>query len=51
MSTASLQKDLARGHVSEIDGQLFKLVDLAHSLGIPTPTYNLLIERFKNLKK
>ena len=51
MSTASLQKDLARGHVSEIDGQLFKLVDLAHSLGIPTPTYNLLIERFKNFKK
>lgn len=40
MSTASMQKDLKRGHQSEIDGQLFSLIEAAHAHGIPTPTYD-----------
>ncbi len=45
-STASLQKDLKAGHDSEIQGQLFDMIDRARSLGIPTPTYDLIASRF-----
>ena len=50
LSTASMQKDLARHHQSEIDGQLFKLADLAHQFGIKTPTYDLLLDKFGHLR-
>ena len=32
-STASMQKDLARGHASEIQGMLFDMIDLGERLG------------------
>ena len=45
-STASMQKDLARGHDSEIQGLLFDMIDLAHEHGIETPTYDMVAEKF-----
>lgn len=33
-STASLQKDIARGHESEIQGQLFDMIELGEKLGV-----------------
>ena len=49
-STASTQKDIAAGRQSEIQGMLFDMVALGAKLGISTPTYNIVAERFKNLK-
>lgn len=46
LSTASLQKDLKAGHKSEIQGQLFDIIDRAHDLGIPTPTYDKIAAKF-----
>lgn len=45
-STASLQKDLKAGHESEIQGQLFDMIDRARSLGVPTPVYDTVAARF-----
>lgn len=45
-STASLQKDLNRGHESEIQGQLFDLIDAARAHGVPTPTYDRIARKF-----
>ncbi len=45
-TTASLQKDLAKGHESEIDGLLFDLISKGDQLGIEVPTYKLLAEKF-----
>jgi 2-dehydropantoate 2-reductase len=45
-STASMQKDLARGHDSEIQGLLFDLIDMAHKYGIETPTYKMVAAKF-----
>lgn len=45
-STASMQKDLKADHQSEIRGLLFDLIDRAHALGIPTPTYDRVALRF-----
>jgi len=50
-STASMQKDLARGHDSEIQGLLFDMIDLAHEHGIDTPTYNMVAEKFRENTK
>lgn len=50
-STASMQKDLARGHNSEIQGLLFDMIDLAHEYGIDTPTYNMVAEKFRENTK
>lgn len=50
-STASMQKDLKAGHTSEIQGQLFDLVDRAHELGIATPTYDKVIAKFSEYRK
>ena len=47
-STASMQKDLARGHASEIQGMLFDMIDLGERLGISMPTYQILAQKFKN---
>ena len=49
-STASTQKDIAAGRTSEIQGMLFDMIDLGRRQGIPTPTYDLVAERFKHLK-
>ncbi len=45
-STASLQKDLKAGHESEIQGQLFDIIERARAAGIATPVYNLVAEHF-----
>lgn len=50
-STASTQKDVAAGRQSEINGMLFDMIDLGAKLGVPTPTYDLVAERFAHLKK
>jgi 2-dehydropantoate 2-reductase len=47
-STASLQKDLEAGHVSEIDGQLFAMIRLGESLQVEMPTYRLVAEKFSS---
>ena len=44
--TASLQKDLAKGGASELDGQLFEPVRLARRLGVPAPCYEKIAARF-----
>lgn len=46
-STASMQKDLARGHDSEIQGLLFDLIDMAHAYGVKTPTYERVANKFR----
>lgn len=46
-STASLQKDLKAGHESEIQGQLFDIIDRARTLGISTPVYDTVATRFR----
>ena len=45
-STASMQKDLARGHQSEVQGMLFDLIDAAEAEGIDIPTYRMVAEKF-----
>ena len=46
-STASMQKDLARGHDSEIQGLLFDMITAAEEQGIDIPTYQMVAEKFK----
>ena len=46
-STASMQKDIARGHESEIQGLLFDLIDLGERLGVNLPTYHKVALKFK----
>lgn len=51
-STASMQKDLKAGHESEIQGQLFDIIELARELGIETPTYDKVALKFSgNVKQ
>lgn len=45
-STASMQKDLARGHESEIQGLLFDMINIARQHDISTPTYNKVAQKF-----
>lgn len=45
-STSSLQKDLKSGHESEIQGQLFDIIDRARAAGVATPVYDLIAEHF-----
>ena len=45
-STASMQKDLARGHESEIQGLLFDMIAAAEEQGIDIPTYRMVAEKF-----
>lgn len=45
-STASMQKDLARGHESEIQGLLFDMIDAAEAHGVSIPTYRMVAEKF-----
>ena len=46
-STASMQKDIARGHESEIQGLLFDIIDLGERLGVDLPTYHKVALKFK----
>ena len=45
-STASMQKDLAKGHESEIQGLLFDLIDMAEAHGVDIPTYRMVARKF-----
>ena len=45
-STASMQKDLARGHESEVQGLLFDLIDAAEAQGVNIPTYRRVAQKF-----
>lgn len=45
-STASLQKDLARGHESEIEGLLFQMMELGSQLQVDMPTYRQVARKF-----
>lgn len=49
-STASLQKDLARGHESEIQGQLFDLLNACLSHGVAAPTYERVARKFEKYR-
>ena len=46
-STASMQKDMARGHESEVQGLLFDLLDACEAQGIDCPTYRMVAEKFR----
>lgn len=46
-ATASLQKDLAKGHESEIQGLLFDMLALGEELGITMLTYRKVAEKFR----
>ncbi len=46
-STASMQKDLARGHQSEIQGLLFDMIRLAEEQQVDIPTYREVAHKFK----
>lgn len=47
-STASMQKDMARGHESEVQGLLFDMITAAKEQGIDVPTYRLVAKKFAN---
>lgn len=49
MSTASMQKDLQRGHDSEIQGLLFDFLALAKENNMPVPTYEKVAKKFNPL--
>ncbi len=45
-STASMQKDMARGHQSEVQGLLFDMIAAAQEQGVDIPTYKMVAEKF-----
>lgn len=47
-STASMQKDMARGHESEVQGLLFDMLTAAEEQGIDAPTYRMVAKKFAN---
>lgn len=47
-STASMQKDIARGHESEVQGLLFDLIEAAEAHGVDIPTYRKVAQKFTN---
>lgn len=46
-STASMQKDMEKGHQSEVQGLLFDMIAVAEKQGIDIPTYRMVAEKFK----
>lgn len=46
-NTASMQKDMAKGHQSEVQGLLFDMITAAEEQGIEVPTYRMVAEKFK----
>jgi 2-dehydropantoate 2-reductase len=49
-STASLQKDIAKEHESEIDDLLFNMIRMAEKTGVETPVYRKVAKYFSHLK-
>lgn len=50
-STASMQKDIARGHESEVQGLLFDMITAAEEQGIDVPTYREVAKNSSNNKE
>lgn len=46
-STASMQKDMARGGQSEVQGLLFDMIAAAEEQEVEIPTYRMVAEKFK----
>lgn len=46
-TTASMQKDMAKGHESEVQGLLFEVISAAEKHQIDVPTYRMVAEKFK----
>lgn len=46
-NTASMQKDLAKGKESEIDGLLFEMVRMGDKWRVHIPTYRNIAQRFQ----
>ena len=46
-STASMQKDMERGHESEVQGLLFDMITLAEEYNVDIPTYTKVAAKFK----
>lgn len=46
-STASMQKDIAKGHESEIQGLLFDMIALSEKMDVDMPTYRKVAQKFK----
>src|SRR5574344_2562092 len=44
-STASMQKDIAKGHQSEIKGLLFDMIELGEKYDIDMPTYRKVVKK------
>lgn len=49
-STASMQKDLAKGHQSEIQGMLFDVIKLGEELGTDLTTYRKVAAKFADFQ-
>jgi len=49
-STASLQKDMAKGHQSEIDDLLFNMILTADKIGLNIPVYKRIASKFAHLR-
>ena len=49
-STASMQKDLVKGHQSEIQGMLFDVIKLGEKLGTDLTTYRKVAAKFTDLQ-
>ncbi|MCI7813079.1 MAG: 2-dehydropantoate 2-reductase [Robinsoniella sp.] len=45
-ASTSMQRDIAAGKQSEIDGLLFEVVRLGEKYGVPTPAYQMVAEKF-----
>ena len=45
-STASMQKDIEKGHQSEIKGLLFDMIELGEKYDINMPTYRKVVKKF-----
>lgn len=48
-TTASMQKDLANGHQSEIQGILFDMIELGEKFDIELPTYQKVAAEFRQI--
>lgn len=46
-STASMQKDMEKGHESEVQGLLFDMITTAEEQGIDMPTYREVAKKFR----
>lgn len=45
-STASMQKDMERGHQSEVQGLLFDMITAAEAQSVDVPTYRMVAQKF-----